>query len=279
MGVVKLLAAFLLALLGTCGISFLSYAWKSRVKPDQRSARLAALLPGFDCGLCGRIDCRGYVEAVLNEAADPALCAPGGAALESQLRALLGEEAGDERSRKKRAAVLCAGADGIAGSAFAYDGHADCVSAAVMYGGPKRCKDGCVGLGSCAKVCPVRAIRVDRGLARVDRERCTGCGRCAAICPTGVIALVEEDQVWIVACASDRDSAAKKEDCAVCCTACGECVRRSFRGEFAMKGSLAVARANPDGFFGDIAPHCPTGAIVDARGKKSRRSSLRKVER
>lgn len=46
----------------------------------------------------------------------------------------------------------------------------------------------CVACGCCVKVCPLDAIRVDRGLyAAVDLGRCVGCGRCAAECPAGVI--------------------------------------------------------------------------------------------
>lgn len=46
----------------------------------------------------------------------------------------------------------------------------------------------CVACGCCVKVCPLGAIRVDRGLyADVDPGRCVGCGRCAAECPAGVI--------------------------------------------------------------------------------------------
>lgn len=50
----------------------------------------------------------------------------------------------------------------------------------------------CVACGCCARVCPLSAIRIWRGIrAAVDPERCVGCGKCARECPASVIALQE----------------------------------------------------------------------------------------
>jgi NAD-dependent dihydropyrimidine dehydrogenase PreA subunit len=45
----------------------------------------------------------------------------------------------------------------------------------------------CTGCGACVEVCPVEAIALVNGKARVDEELCTGCGACADACPEGVI--------------------------------------------------------------------------------------------
>ena len=50
----------------------------------------------------------------------------------------------------------------------------------------------CVACGCCAKVCPLQAIGIVRGVAaRVDWDRCVGCGKCARECPASVIELQE----------------------------------------------------------------------------------------
>ena len=50
----------------------------------------------------------------------------------------------------------------------------------------------CVACGCCAKVCPLGAISVFRGIAaQVDTSRCVGCGRCAKECPASVIEIRE----------------------------------------------------------------------------------------
>ena len=52
--------------------------------------------------------------------------------------------------------------------------------------------DLCVACGCCAKVCPVQAIEIYKGLyALVHEETCVGCGRCAKECPASIIAVSE----------------------------------------------------------------------------------------
>jgi Fe-S-cluster-containing hydrogenase component 2 len=45
----------------------------------------------------------------------------------------------------------------------------------------------CTGCGACVEVCPVGAITLVDGKARVDEELCTGCGACVDTCPEGAI--------------------------------------------------------------------------------------------
>ena len=50
----------------------------------------------------------------------------------------------------------------------------------------------CVACGCCAKVCPMSAIQIWRGIrAKVDEARCVGCGKCAKECPASVIEIQE----------------------------------------------------------------------------------------
>ena len=268
------------AVASSFGASFLASAWKKIKKSEPGILRLSAMLPGYDCGLCGYMDCPSYASAIDREDADPALCAPGGSRLESRLRSALSEREGDRRGKGLRAVVRCGGREGVAAADFSYDGRSDCRTTVELYGSPRRCKEGCLGFGSCVASCPLGAIRISCGLAIINPSLCTGCGECVSVCPTGVISLLPRDQSWYVACSSNREPDRKTADCSAACNACGDCSRLSKRSEFALHGFLA--RENPEamgGRWADIAEQCPTGAIALAGAEKKRRSPFRKNSR
>jgi len=275
----SLAAALVLAFISSFGAAQLSFAWKRLQRRGEGAAAIEDLLPGFDCGLCGSKDCRSYAAAVDAELADPALCSPGGSALENALRDLLSRRRGDQRGRAMRAVVRCGGGDD-AEADYAYEGHRSCVTASLLYGGPKRCKEGCIGLGTCVDACPLGAISIRGGVAVVSSSLCTGCGDCVGACPKRVISLVPAASEWYVACISHEKAEKKKRDCRSACIACGECSRLSSRFEFSVLGDLA--RENPSveaGSWEEIASSCPTGAILRAGAEKKTRSSFRKLER
>lgn len=273
----NVLICLLAAIAAFFGTSFLSSAWKKLKKAEPETLALAAMLPGYDCGLCGRQDCRSYALALDREGADPALCFPGGELLESRLRAKLGERKGDPRGSEFRAVVRCRGRKGPALDDYPFDGRSGCKASVDRYGGPKLCAEGCLGFGSCVGACPSRAIRAHKGLAVVDPALCTGCGACVAACPTGVIELIPRSQSWYVACASRRDPERRSSDCGAACKGCGDCERASVKGEFSL--SCGIARENPEARssrWREIAELCPSKSIVLAGWEKKRPSPFPK---
>lgn len=46
--------------------------------------------------------------------------------------------------------------------------------------------DRCTGCGTCLDVCPVEAIRIEDGRAKITIE-CMDCGACLSVCPEGAI--------------------------------------------------------------------------------------------
>jgi NADPH-dependent glutamate synthase beta subunit-like oxidoreductase len=73
---------------------------------------------------------------------------------------------------------------------YIYNGLDDCRAVALLGGGMKVCTIGCLGLGTCARVCPFNAITMGpQGLPLVDEKKCTGCGTCERVCPKHIINL------------------------------------------------------------------------------------------
>jgi len=53
----------------------------------------------------------------------------------------------------------------------------------------------CTGCGACVEVCPVGAIALVGGKARVDEEMCIGCEACVDACPEGAIQPVAQGEL------------------------------------------------------------------------------------
>lgn len=46
----------------------------------------------------------------------------------------------------------------------------------------------CIGCGSCVNVCPVEAIEVENGTAKISDD-CIECGACVGECPVNAISI------------------------------------------------------------------------------------------
>ncbi len=137
----------------------------------------------------------------------------------------MGIDAGS--SVKQVAKVLCNGTSENCQNTFNYDGITDCRAAMVTLNGPKSCSFGCMGLGTCERVCPFDAIHVNKetGVAEVDPEKCTACGKCIEACPKDVITYVPYSQLTVVNCNNKERGGHVKKNCGVACIACGMCQR------------------------------------------------------
>ena len=125
---------------------------------DPRIDALTAMLPGANCGACGMPGCCEYARALVLRGAKVNLCRPGGQEVVQAVAAFLGVEA--EAMERQVALVLCGGDDAAAVRKVRYNGIADCAAAALVGGGDKACRYGCLGLGTCARSCPVSAIEI-----------------------------------------------------------------------------------------------------------------------
>ena len=174
-----------LVLAGVAGLAALGLglaSLKFAVTVDPRVQEVDAQLPGVNCGACGYAGCTALARAMAEGKEEANACLAGGADVAAAVAAILGVDAGE--AVKRVAVVHCKGARGVALDKGVYHGVPDCRAAAQVGGGPKLCGFGCLGFGSCERVCPFDAIHVQEdGLAHVDRDHCTGCGNCVEACP------------------------------------------------------------------------------------------------
>ena len=173
---IDILKAFLA--LGIMGLIFgaaLSIAGKFfHVFEDERKAKILDVLPGANCGGCGYAGCANYADAVIKGAAPCNKCPVAKSEGAKAIADIMGTETEDVVPMV--AHIRCKGSNAFAHKKYTYYGMNDCVAANRLLGGYMTCQYGCLGFGNCVHDCPENAIRIEDGVAIVDRDRCVGCG-------------------------------------------------------------------------------------------------------
>jgi Na+-translocating ferredoxin:NAD+ oxidoreductase subunit B len=248
----------------TCGVILSIAAKLFAVQEDPRVKEIEELLPGANCGACGFASCHAYAEAIVEKGADINLCSSGGLETAKKIGDLMDLQASEQV--RKVALVLCAGDDNSAAKKALYNGIADCKAAALVAGGDKACPYGCLGLGTCERVCPVNAISMKQGVAVVDPQKCIGCGLCVESCPRHLIKLVPDTRTIHILCSSPERGAKVRKVCTKGCIGCGICAKAT--DAINMEGSLAVVDYTKDLDIESIIEKCPQKTIVKLDLKK-----------
>lgn len=253
-GVVGAVGLFIGLFLGAAGIKF-------KVDVDEREEAVLEALPGNNCGGCGYAGCSNLAAAIVKGEAPVNACPVGGEAVGKKIAAIMGVE--EQASVRKVAFVACRGTCDKTSVDYEYTGIEDCgMLSFVPNGGAKTCNYGCLGFGSCVKVCPFDAIRVENGVAQVDREACKACGKCVEACPKGLISLVPYDARYLVACSSKDRGPVTMKGCSAGCIGCGLCERNCPADAVKVKDFCAAIDPDKCVGCGACEQKCPKRAIV-----------------
>ena len=149
------------------GFALAAAAMRFRVATHPVVDQVRDNLPSANCGACGFAGCTAYAEAVVEEKeVSPSLCTPGRAPVAEVVARLTGKEMGSVEDRL--VVMRCHGISAYARNEAEYHGVETCAAASLVFGGPKACKNGCLGLGDCVRACPFD-LATDEALFRGAR--------------------------------------------------------------------------------------------------------------
>jgi RnfABCDGE-type electron transport complex B subunit len=257
-----IIAVSSITVIGAVCAALLSIASKfMHVAVDGRVSQIQDSLPGTNCGACGFPGCSGFAAALVSDpSVKPNRCTPGGAETVAKISAILGVES--EAAVKKMAVVRCGGDASSRTQKMEYAGISTCYAAAnFTYTGNAACSYGCFGFGDCKTVCPVDAVCVENGLARVSPLLCNGCGLCAKICPNNIIAIEESTIKAVVVCSNIEKAAVVRKKCARACLGCGLCARKCTVEAIKIDNNLAHINYGVCTDCGACVASCPTKCV------------------
>lgn len=246
-----------LAVVAGAVLTYLSHKFPGESTDTELKVREA--LPGLNCGMCGFAGCDEYAKKAATGNIAPNMCVPGGAKTAAAVSAVTG--VAYDAVVEMAAYVRCRGNYNATRDKYDYRGVQTCAASAQFYGGRSSCRDGCLGFGDCAAVCPNGAITVENGCASIDRTKCTGCLLCSRACPKKLIIGVPRTAKVAVTCHSRTAAKETRQTCTNGCIACRRCEKACPNGAITVNENFAEIDYTKCSSCGKCAEVCAFGVI------------------
>jgi len=242
------------------GVGLAIASKKLCVNIDPKVDAVYMKLPGANCGACGMAGCMGFAQSLIQGTCTVEKCPVTDPRKKKEISELIGSQVSQQI---KTVAVLHCGGGKKVKNKFKYDGIKDCIAANLIAGGQKTCIYGCLGFGSCARVCPFGAITMGPDeLPIVDENKCTACGKCVTICPKKLFSLVAAEKKFYTNCSSLDFGKAVLDVCPVGCIACHKCEKACPVQAITVNSNLAVFNYAKCQNLGECLKVCPTKCIA-----------------
>jgi len=196
-------------------------AKKFYVFEDPRIGQVEDLLPGANCGGCGKAGCKAFAEMLV--AGEDGNCPVASAESMEAIAEVLGKKLGG--ADPIVAHVMCEGLKSSANFNGLYEGIHDCRAAHLVGQVDRACSYGCIGLGSCVEACAFDAIEIYNGIARVIPENCVACNACVEMCPRDIIVMIPKGRQVFIPCKSLDAGKVVTKVCELGCIGCKKCVK------------------------------------------------------
>ncbi len=260
------IALGVIAFLSAMVLYFVSQKFK--VEENPKIDEIEQILPGANCGACGKAGCRNFAEACVKADAEGfknLYCPVGGASTMKKVADSLGFVATE---KEETVAVLkCNGTCQNAPAKLAYDAPVSCRLANLISVGQSGCPNGCLRQGDCVKACPFGALSInpETGIPQVDENKCTSCGACVKMCPRGLFEIRpkgKNGQRVYVACSNKQKGAVARKNCSAACIGCMKCTKICDKIKVENNLSYIPTSVSAQEFGAELVKTCPTGAIV-----------------
>lgn len=231
---------------------------KLAVQEDPKVEEVLHLLPGANCGVCGKAGCADFARALADGKAEINACNSCPAANKCKICDILGTSA----QIGGQTIVVCACSGGNAcQDKYEYQGYGDCASIELIAGGRKACPVGCIGEGRCARLCPYDAITIKNGVSVVDQSKCVQCGICITNCPKKIMKRLPASARIYIACSSCETGREVRAVCKNGCIACGLCAKVCPSAAIVMHNNLPIIDYTKCTACGECVQKCPTKVI------------------